>query len=135
MTWSYGILESGDHIRVKRTGYYHHGVYIGDNEVIHYTALDEDGITHPEKVKVTRTTLEVFLRGGIVEKAIYSSSEQKNRFNPNEIIRRANSKVGEGGYNFINNNCEDFANFCCYKVKTTTQIDNLRTTIKKIFSK
>lgn len=135
MKWEYGVLEKGDHIRVLRIHYYHHGIYLGNNEVIHYTAEDNDGIANPNDVKVRQTSLDFFASNSPVEKAIYSHREKKNR-NPIEtIIANATSHLGEGGYNFVNNNCEHFVNKCCYKISPKTQIEGYREKIARIFKK
>ena len=44
--WGSGPPKMGDHIRVKRIGglYAHHGIYVSDDEVIHFTSRDGDGI-------------------------------------------------------------------------------------------
>lgn len=89
-------LKKGDHIKCNRTVYSHHGIYIGDGEVIAY----DDSI-------VKSCSLEEFADGdGILrveEKAIYS---------PDRIVSRAWSRVGETDYNLIVNNCENFATWC-----------------------
>ena len=40
--WEQRKPEKGDHIRVMRIGglYAHHGVYVSDDEVIHFTGKD-----------------------------------------------------------------------------------------------
>ena len=133
MKWEYGNLVAGDHIRVNRKHYFHHGVYIGNNEVIHYTAKNNDGIASPNDVKVRKTSLDFFLGDGAVEKAVYSHHEKKNCFSSEERVKNATSFLGEGNYNFVNNNCEHFANRCCYKKNPETQIDNWRKKVAGIF--
>jgi len=90
-------LSAGDHLYVQRTGYTHHGVYVGDQQIIHY--LLEEGIVI--------ASLEEFAAGAnvhIKESPIYYTSE--------EILTRAYSRLGEKGYNLFNNNCENFVNWC-----------------------
>ena len=135
MKWKYGVLEKGDHIRVSCQHYYHHGVYLGNNEVIHYTAENNDGIADPNSVKVRKTSLDFFANGNPVEKATYSFLEKRNRNSVDKIIENANAHLGEGGYNFANHNCEDFVNLCCYKKTPKTQVDSFREKIAGIFKK
>ncbi|MCQ2795722.1 MAG: lecithin retinol acyltransferase family protein [Bacilli bacterium] len=135
MKWEYGVLEKGDHIRVSRNYYYHHGIYLGNNEVIHYTAENNDGIANPSDVKVRKTSLDFFASNSPVEKAIYSRKEKKNRNLVETIISNAFSHLGEGAYNFVNNNCEHFVNKCCYKISPKTQIEGYREKIARIFKK
>ena len=40
MQWIIRELLPGDHIRVKRPLYYHHGIYVGKGKVIHYSGKD-----------------------------------------------------------------------------------------------
>ena len=44
--WVQKQPQKGDHIRVMRIGglYAHHGVYVSDDEVIHFTGQDDDSI-------------------------------------------------------------------------------------------
>lgn len=133
MKWVYGNLSIGDHIRVERNHYYHHGIYLGNNEVIHYTAKNNDGIADPEQVKIRKTSLDFFLNNGVAEKASYSTFEKKNCFSSKERVKNATSHLGEGNYNFLNNNCEHFANRCCYKKLPKTQVDNWRKKVAEIF--
>ena len=45
-TWECRRPVKGDHIRVKRCGglYAHHGIYVSDEEVIHFTGTDDDRV-------------------------------------------------------------------------------------------
>lgn len=135
MKWEYGVLTKGDHIRVNRNHYYHHGIYLGNNEVIHYTGEKSDDVSHPENVKVRITNLDFFANGNPIEKAVYSFREKLNRNPVEKIIEIAKSRLGEANYNFVKNNCEDFANQCCYKKMPKTQIDSFREKVAKVFKK
>lgn len=44
-----------------------------------------------------------------------------------EIVERANSRVGEKGYNLLSNNCEHFARWCCDGEWKSKQADALIT--------
>lgn len=107
-----GIFESkreakkGDHIKVKRIKYNlernlytHHGIYCGDGQVIHYLR---------EGVRIT--SLEEFADGEKVH--ILSEIQSPRRYDADEIISRAKSRLFECEYNLINNNCENFARWC-----------------------
>ncbi len=65
--WNYTQSKKGDHIRVSRGIYNHHGVYISDEEVIHFTGVDNDNILDWSKNEVIKTNLDEFLRGGELE--------------------------------------------------------------------
>ena len=120
-------LKKGDHIRVKRSFYFHHGLYIGNNEVIHYTGEVSDSIDNPSEVKVRITSIDFFKKEGIVEAYNPTLKERllytKRR---NKRIKEAKMLLGENNYNFLHNNCEDFVNRVSYKKKLTSQIDDLK---------
>lgn len=105
--------KRGDHIRVQRSGLYsHHGIYIADDEVIHFTGADDDSILDWSKCEVIRTDLEQFLRGGIVEVKIYNEDELNDLYPVEHIVDYARACLGDKGYNLVFNNCEHFANVC-----------------------
>lgn len=103
-----------DHIRVMRIGglYAHHGVYISDDEVIHFTGQDDDSILDWSKCEVIKTDLKTFLKGGIVEIKEYTDEEFQDLYSPEQIVIYARSCIGDKGYNLAFNNCEHFANVC-----------------------
>lgn len=96
-------MARGDHIRVARWGYSHHGIDCGDGRVVHFAG--EPGMKLG--ALVTCTSLEHFARGGEVEIASSPNAGQAD-----QIVRRALSRVGEGGYSLLWNNCEHFARWC-----------------------
>ena len=126
MKWVFEKLEIGDHIRVKRPYYYHHGVYVGDGMVIHFTGEQNDSVLEPEKVLVRKTTLEFFANGEIVEKAKPGFFEKRYVKNAKNIVEEAEKLIGEGNYDFLHNNCEDFANRVCYSKKLTSQVNDIK---------
>ncbi len=115
----------GDVISVNRGHYRHFGIFIGDNQVIHFAAEPAKEID-PKTAVVKQTTLGEFLRGDPLE--IQKPLKRKS-FSPHATIRRAKSQLGEmkGRYRLAWNNCEHFAIWCKYGVKRSKQV-------KKIFS-
>ncbi|MEK3865857.1 lecithin retinol acyltransferase family protein [Paenibacillus sp. FSL H7-0716] len=93
------VLERGDHIAVYY-GYLHHGIYVGNGLVIHYTKINGHGI-------VSLDTLDTFKQGKAIEKR--SSSLRCSR---DEVVKRAHKRLGESNYNLIYNNCEHFVVSC-----------------------
>lgn len=92
-------MARGDHIFVRRTRYYtHHGIDGGDGTVIHYTGTAATGR------RVERSSLESFADGGDVYVRTY-----RCRLPTEEIISRAESRLGMSGYHLLRNNCEHFA--------------------------
>lgn len=92
-------LKPGMHIAAHRPLYTHHGIYVGDGQVISY--LLETG--------VTKYSLEEFAEGDRVT-IIEHSAEQS--FPPEQIVARAEGRRGENNYSLPFNNCEHFANWC-----------------------
>ncbi len=43
-------------------------------------------------------------------------------YSPEEIVRRARSRLGENDYRLVTNNCEHFCNWCVSGVKISTQV-------------
>lgn len=112
--WVQKQPQKGDHIRVMRIGglYAHHGVYISDDEVIHFTGQDDDSILDWSKCEVIKTDLQTFLKGGTVEVKEYTDEEFQDLYSPEQIVIYARSCIGDKGYNLAFNNCEHFANVC-----------------------
>lgn len=133
MKWIIGEFKPGDLIRVRRSFYYHFGIYNGNNEVVHFSAVDDDGITNPKNISVRIAPFEVFSKNTVVEKAKYSLKEKLfiKRSNK-QILKIAHSRLGEQGYNFLRNNCEDFAYSCVFKKKMKTQVDKYKDKVKSI---
>ena len=118
--------EYGDQIRVNRGLYFHHGIYVSDNEVIQYASPKGSEIS-PATALIIKTSLNQFLNGGEVEVRVYSSEELKKVRSKEEIVKFAESKLGTGlgEYNLISNNCEHFSNYCAFGVKESNQVEDI----------
>src|SRR5262249_9274150 len=97
-------LRVGSHIKVRRVGYYHHGIYVGRGQVIHYEGLS-NGWT--KKGPIARTALKKFSDGSEIEIV-----KHEKPFSRDRIISRARSKLQEQDYSLLQNNCEHFAPWC-----------------------
>lgn len=117
----------GDHIRVKRMHgiYTHHGIYVSDNEVIHFTGTDDDSIMDSSKNRVISSDLNFFLKGGELEVKEYTDEEFQDLYAPDQIVAYARSCIGDGDYNVIFNNCEHFANVCTLGRFRSHQVERL----------
>lgn len=104
----------GDHIRVKRCSglYYHHGIYIGNNKVIHFAPPEGCEIINWSEAEVIETSLSEFLKAGEVEVRQYTDAELMELYSPRKIVQNAQHCLGYKNYNLIFNNCEHFANSC-----------------------
>lgn len=96
-------FTSGDHLKVSRGVYAHHGIYVGDGVVIHYSGE----VFQKSEATIRRDPLERFVGGGTAEVVAYAASNDCE-----EVVRRAVSRLGENGYSLFGNNCEHFARWC-----------------------
>lgn len=67
----------------------------------------EKNVIEYDDYKVKESTLDDFSLGDF----IYVVNDVP-RYSPDEIVRRAVSRLGETSYNVIYNNCENFASWC-----------------------
>lgn len=132
------MASKGDIIRVsiiRKTGFgpEHYGIYDGEEGVYHFTG------DKPKDATVCFTSLDDFKNGGTA----FIENILCKKYDPDEIIRRAQSKVGTnfGGYNLIKNNCEHFAYWCATGVRRSSQTtdvnpqDDKRDIIEKAIDK
>ncbi|KAG0568784.1 hypothetical protein M758_6G041600 [Ceratodon purpureus] len=139
-------LLAGDHIYTDRNQhtYYHHGIFIGDDRVIHFTKVSSDYPAVPEEKcdhhsNTTRDTesgvrmscvLKCFLQPGhSLYRFVYdegllaivrSTRSARHCTRVESVLRRANEELEEdtfGGSSLILKNCETFAYFCKTGVK------------------
>ena len=133
--WKLVDLYPGAHIRVKISNFYHHGIYIGDGEVVQFgypNNITED----PKDVKVMRSPINEFVgTANFIEVYVYSKDELKTKRKDEDIIKEALSHVGEGGYSILKNNCEHFANRCVFGKGSSSQIDDVYQNVEKLLKK
>ena len=121
----------GAHIRVQVDNLYHHGIFVGDNKVVQF-GLPMSIYQDPATIKVLLSPVEDFLNGGFLEVRIYDKKEKKLKNKDSEIVKIALSKVGEGDYSLLYNNCEHLANFCVFGKKISSQVDKVHDDIRKM---
>lgn len=121
----------GDHLRVNRGLYSHHGIYIGDDRVIHFGSLTNE--LNPEDAVVLETSLADFLKGGELEVASYNDLEKTKLKPASEIVSYAKSQLGRKGYDIFKYNCEHFANECTFGEAKSEQVDNIFGLLGKLF--
>ena len=105
----------GAHLITPFLGYTHHGIYVGDGNVVHYGALMYDIIRKP----VEEVTLEVFAEG----RPVYEVTHTEAGFDADEVIRRARTRLGEKRYRLLTNNCELFVEWCRHGVHRSFEVD------------
>lgn len=94
----------GAHLVSPRGLYTHHGIYIGNGQVIHYSGL-ADGL---QAGPICQVSLEEFSDNQGFSIRHYHHYP----YSPEEIVERAYQRLGEDNYHVINNNCEHFATWC-----------------------
>jgi hypothetical protein len=95
----------------------HHGIYVGNGQVIHYGGLASGLQAGPVKV----SSLQDFLVGHP-----YTVREYKTRrYSRQESVERARARIGEDLYHAAFNNCEQFVTWCITGKTRSMQIDLL----------
>jgi hypothetical protein len=105
----------GTHLQVKRTGYTHHGIYVGNGCVVHYSGFAEMF----KKGKIELTSIDDFI-GEAKDLYRVKYPAKCEVFSDDEICERALSRLNENNYNLITNNCEHFATWCVTGVEKRT---------------
>ncbi len=129
MDWGIDPPKAGDIIRVKVRFYHHYGIYTGEETVVQFGLPDNTGID-PETIKVMESDLADWAQYGPAETAVLTKEEKKKRRAPKEAVAIARSRIGEGGYNILHNNCEHFATDCVLGEKTSNFLDEVRQKIR-----
>lgn len=127
MKWWPAECEPGDMIRVRVGSVWHYGVFVSEDEVIQFGKRPEGLIDRPEEdTRVLVTDAETFAGGSIIEKAVFDRRERRSRFAPEKTVALARSRLGEGGYDLLYNNCEHFVFECVFGEHRSVQVDELR---------
>ena len=116
----------GSHLVSRRLGYLHHGIYVGDGKVVHYASRFQ----RPPAGRVEETTLAKFARG----RATWTERADWTSFTPQEVVRRARSRLGEARYRVLSNNCEHFCEWCLRGQARSYQVERLRVRCQTIQS-
>jgi hypothetical protein len=107
-------FSRGDHLRVWRTGYFHHGVYVSDDRVVEFGGT----IWDKPSTRVRAVSLACFARGGTA--VVRHPSRTLVGWlpppvTPDEIVMRAEFLIENtpaSRYNLAGFNCETAANWC-----------------------
>ena len=132
-------IQRADHIRVDRGPYWHHFIVksvdkgSGEVNIIEYTNTatgfiqDNSGDPkNPGKAKV----VEGKIKFDTNENFYVIKHTLASCFDPETVISRAESKLGERKYNAFTNNCEHFALWCKTGVSSSEQINKATDTLK-----
>jgi Lecithin retinol acyltransferase len=116
----------GSHLVTPRRGYLHHGIYVGDGNVVHYAGLAGGLQSGPvEEVPLAR-----FTRG----RPVWINTHASSQFESQEVIQRARSRVGEDSYHLLTNNCEHFCEWCLRGEPRSYQVEALLTRLGVLFT-
>jgi len=114
-------FRRGDHLRAGcPRGAHHDGIDLGNGYVIHLTGAPGAGKVG---ARVRIDTLTVFAAGRPVTVRPYGGNHD-----PDAIIARAMSRLGDGGYHLIFNNCQHFARWCVTGDHVSEQVDSVAAT-------
>lgn len=105
----------GDHLKSSRGLYTHHGIYVGDERVIHYSGLSAGIQSGP----IEEVSFDEFCSGNEYELVKHG----KRKYNREKCVGRAISRLGEDSYSVTGNNCEHFVNWCIDGNHRSRQVD------------
>ncbi len=119
----------GSHLVSPRMGFNHHGLYIGNGRVIHYSGMARtlscrDVLKLPGLIRygaVVKTSLKRFCDGH----GFRVLEHPKAKFTGNAAVERAKKRLYERSYYLYGNNCEHFVNWCIddtFKSPTVTRL-------------
>ena len=107
----------GSHMVTPRRGYLHHGIYVGDGKVVHYSGFAYSLRGGP----VEEVALADFADG----RPVWVRRSSPTGFGRQEIVRRARSRLGENLYRLFTNNCEHFCEWCLHGEARSFQVEAL----------
>ena len=110
-------MKRGDHLISPRIGYYHHGLFLGSDQVIHYSGF-VDGFSSG---KIEITSLDAFRNGNEIK----VKRHKIRTYDREESIDRAYSRLGEDWYSVLINNCEHFVTWCIVGIHSSSQVNSL----------
>ncbi|RDK02799.1 lecithin retinol acyltransferase family protein [Paraburkholderia lacunae] len=107
-------LPIGAHLVTQRNGYEHHGIYVGNGRVVHYSGFANAAHRGPvEEVELAR-----FAAGHPLSVRTTPCA----RYQGDEAVRRARSRLGENRYRLLTNNCEHFCAWCLLGESRSEQV-------------
>ena len=109
-------MQIGDHLVTPRTGYTHHGLYLGNQQVIHYS-----GKSRHDQGSIQQVTLEEFCDGNSCRVRDYPFRVYGRK----ESVERAYERLGEASYSILFNNCEQFVAWCIMGFGYSEQLNDV----------
>jgi Lecithin retinol acyltransferase len=108
-------LQPGVRVVTPRRGYLHQGIYVGRGKVIQYGGFARG--LHSGAVE--EVSVKQFARG----RPLWTRNERLPYFHPDEVVRRARSRLGEDRYSLLTNNCEHFCEWCLRAQQRSYQVE------------
>lgn len=115
--------KRGDHIFVNRGWYTHHGLYLGNDQVIHY-----GGKINGVKERIRTISTKAFSNGDLIEINLDARGfgiYNDGAYSIDERIIRARRRIQECDYDALFNNCEQFVLWCIYGKSSSNPISNV----------
>ncbi len=131
MKWVLKEISVGDMVRVPMREMYHYGVCTGEDTMIQFGEPILGNPKPKEEIRIMKTDIAGFLGGEFAEVAELDRKELKQRRSIEDIVSYAESRLGEGGYDILYNNCEHFANECVFGLHRCSQVDRVREEMEK----
>jgi len=109
-------IPVGSHLVSPRGPYSHHGIYVGEGKVVHYSGKSDGLKAGPVKVD----SLEVFQNG----RGFSIKEHATPKFSGRVVALRAFQRIGEDLYSLIGNNCEHFCEWCIHDQHRSLQVEH-----------
>jgi hypothetical protein len=116
----------GDHLRVYRGGYHHHGIDLGDGSVVHFSGEP----LNKARAAIMRASRDGFAAGGRVEEVSYHGE----MLHPDHTCMIALAQCGKAGYRLVRSNCEHLARYCKTGVPRSVQVEEMFGTFGRRFA-
>ena len=116
-------LVPGTELIVNRLAYRHHGIYLGGGRVIHYAGR----ISYPRGLVET-----VALREFVGGRRFRVGRTPGESLYGDDIVRRAQSRLGECRYDIFKNNCEHFCSWCQVGESRSKQVERFLQGIRSV---
>lgn len=118
-------IPIGAHLTTPRRGFMHHGIYVGNGRVVHYPGSSRLFDTGP----IAEVDLVAFEHGRGLQ-----IEETPSLFDPDEVVRRARSRIGEDAYRVRDNNCEHFCTWCRTGYPRSAQVETYTRPLSQVFA-
>ena len=125
-------IRRGDHICFPRHAYWHHAIVEtadesnGEVKVIEYSNSAKQFIQDNSSPPKNPGLAVVLRRTFKLENESVYVIEHDRCYDPETVVSRAKSKLGERKYRPVTNNCEHFALWCKTGISSSEQVNNVK---------